>query len=102
MSEFINTIDLLGDDVVLGSLIDGTITEFKDNTLTSIRKYGFNKCLLLKTVVLTNVINTENYVFSECTSLETVDLSSITKTKSMPLWHCFRRKRLQWPIMWNT
>ena len=41
MSEFINTIDVLGDDAVIDSIIDRTITEFKDNTLTTIGQYAF-------------------------------------------------------------
>ena len=36
MGEFINTVDQLGDETVFNSIIEGTITELKDDTITTI------------------------------------------------------------------
>lgn len=41
MSEFQNTIDLLGDEAVTKGLIEGTITEFNDNVITKAGNYAF-------------------------------------------------------------
>ena len=75
MSNFINTIDQLGDDVVLKSLIDRSITEFKDNVLTTnLKSYAFGYCTNLKEVRLPKVTgNVDGYAFSYCTNLETVE-----------------------------
>ena len=54
MSEFINTIDALGDDVVIDSIINKTITEFKDDKVTSVGQYAFYGCTQLSDVDLPN------------------------------------------------
>lgn len=55
MADFINTIDALGDDAVIDSIIDRSITEFKDDTLTTIGQYAFSKCTALTEVNFPNV-----------------------------------------------
>ena len=52
MAEFINTIDVLGDDAVMDSIIERTITEFKDNVIQTIGQYAFYGCTNLVTLVL--------------------------------------------------
>ena len=69
MAEFINTIDVLGDDAVIDSIIDRTITEFKDNTLTIIGGYAFHGCADLADVCLPNVVEIGGESFKGCTSL---------------------------------
>lgn len=83
MAEFINTIDVLGDDAVIDSIIDRTITEFKDNTLTSVGRCAFRNCTTLKTVDLPNVTVfvgnpvQDHSAFFGCTALEVVNLPSL-------------------------
>lgn len=83
MPDFINTIDVLGDDAVIDSIIDRSIPEFKDNTLTSIGRCAFNCCAALKTADLPNVTtftsdqNTDQCGFASCTALEEVNLPSL-------------------------
>ena len=55
MSDFINTIDLLGDEAVIDSLIDKSITEYRDNIITSLGPTAFAGCTLLKTIELPSV-----------------------------------------------
>ena len=75
MAEFINTIDVLGDDAVIDSIINRTIAEFKDNVVTKIGEYAFYNCKTLKTVELPNVGTVSaSYAFQGCTALERVNL----------------------------
>lgn len=76
MSEFINTIDVLGDDVVTDSIITGTITEFKDDALTNLRTGAFAYCTSLVEVDLPNLTRFGSYVFNYCSSLKKVSSSA--------------------------
>lgn len=78
MSEFINTIDLLGDEVVLDSFIDGSITEFKDDVITTINKGTFLNLTKLVNLVIPNVTTIKSDSISSCSSLITLDLPSVT------------------------
>ena len=77
MSDFINTIDALGDDAVSDSLFERTITEFADNTLTFIADHGFRSCELLEIINLPNVTELGSNTFNNCKSLHEVTLPSI-------------------------
>lgn len=76
MAEFINTIDVLGDDAVIDSIIDRTITEFKDDQVMKVGTYAFYKCTALTEVDLPNVTNIGDYAFNGCQSLATVCFSN--------------------------
>ena len=69
MSEFINTVDLVGDEALSDSIIDRSITEISDNHITSIGGSAFRGCRGLTTLILRN---TEKV----CTLLNTSALSS--------------------------
>lgn len=70
MAEFINTIDALGDEVVLNSIIDRSITEFKDDQLTTIGNYAFNGCSSLRVVDLPNMKSSGESAFTNCDIVE--------------------------------
>jgi hypothetical protein len=55
MSEFINTIDVLGDDAVTDALLEGTLTEFKDNVISSLAYCSFSHCKSLHLLDVPNV-----------------------------------------------
>lgn len=76
MSKFINTIDLLGDDAVIDSIIDRSITEFKDNIVSSIGGYAFTYCNELKEVDCPNAETLGPYAFGNCTNLITANLAN--------------------------
>lgn len=78
MAEFINTIDALGDDVVMDSIIDRSITEFKDDRITKIGDHAFHMCNGLTTVDLPNVTGTGYYSFAGCGALVNVNLPLAT------------------------
>jgi hypothetical protein len=88
MNEFINTIDLLGDEVVASRLIDKTITEFKDDILTTFATYAFCECVNLTTVDLPSVINIPERAFDNCTSLATLILPNLLSTGTNAFHKC--------------
>lgn len=55
MADFINTIAVLGDDAVIDSIIEKTITEFKDDTVSTVGFAAFAGCANLAEVCLPNV-----------------------------------------------
>lgn len=66
MAEFINTIDALGDEVVLDSILDRSIIEFKDDQLTKVGDYAFYKCADLTDVDLPEVTSVGTSAFEGC------------------------------------
>ena len=72
MAEFINTIDVLGDDAVMDSIIDRSITEFKDNMITEVGRYAFSNCTSLVLVDLPEVTRIHPYSFPGCNALDTL------------------------------
>lgn len=79
MSEFINTIDVLGDDAVVDGIIQRTITEFKDDQVTEVGAYAFYGCDKLETVELPNVVTLGEYAFSSCRSLFCVNFPNVIR-----------------------
>ena len=84
MADFINTIDLLGDDVVVDSIIKRTITKFDDDKVISIGSCAFYKCLELTEVNCPNIGTIGAWsasvgadAFNGCTALKSVRLPSL-------------------------
>lgn len=73
MADFINTIDLLGDDVVIDSIINRTITEFKDDTIETVGSYAFFQCNALVEVDIPNCKTLSSAAFQYCGSLRKVN-----------------------------
>ena len=78
MADFINTIDVLGDDAVIDSIINRTIPEYKDDTVTKVGQYAFYNCTALETVELPNVGTVEGNTFQNCTALREVVIPKVT------------------------
>lgn len=78
MDDFINTVDVLGDDVVMDSIIDRSITEFKDDALTEIGGNAFRGCAALTTVDLPNAITVGGTAFANCDALTDINLPRLT------------------------
>lgn len=75
MSEFVNTVDIVGDEALATSIIDRTITEISDDRITSIEDYGFYRCSKLTTVDFSAVTAIDSSAFGYCSSLTKVDFS---------------------------
>jgi hypothetical protein len=78
MSDFINTIDVLGDDAVIDGIIQKTIAEFKDDQVTSVGNYAFYGCDNLTSVVLPVATYVNPYAFKGCSSLTELELPNVT------------------------
>ena len=76
MSEFVNTIELLGDDAVADSIINRSITEFKDDKITEIGLQAFGNCVNLKEIDCPKVTKTDMSFF-KCTGLLSVNLPEL-------------------------
>lgn len=70
MAEFINTIDLLGDDAVVDSIIDRTIAEFKDDKITAVGNHAFYECMALADVDVPNVTICGIRAFARCSGIK--------------------------------
>ena len=88
MAEFINTIDLLGDEVVAGAIVDRSITEFNDDVLTSVGNDAFNSCSSLISVSLPNATTINSRSFRSCSSLISVSLPKVTSIDSFAFYYC--------------
>ena len=78
MADFINTIDVIGDDALADSIISRNIIEYKDNIVTSIGGYAFGNCTNLTSVDFPVVTSIDNHVFQYCTNLTTLILRNAT------------------------
>ena len=99
MADFINTIDVIGDDAVTDSFIERTITEFNDNMISKVERFAFAYCTSLTSVNMPNVTSIEYYAFQNCTSLTTVDFSNLTSIASGAFYSCTSLKTV---ILRNT
>lgn len=100
MSEFINTIDVLGDDAVIDSIINRTITEFKDNMVTIVEQYAFYKCTALTDVGVLNATTIKTNSFAYCSSLERVELPQVTAfTGGGQFQDCTALKKVKLPAL---
>ena len=81
MSDFRNSIEELGDEVVLKSLISRNIVEYKDNIIMTIGQNAFSYCYYMTTVDLPNVETMGLSAFSNCAALISIN---IPKLKSVP------------------
>ena len=82
MSEFIKTIDVLGDDAVLDSIINRTITEFKDDVVETVGKHSFRGCAALRTVDIPNAKRVDQEAFNGCTALVQMDCLSVERIET--------------------
>lgn len=88
MAEFINTIDVLGDDAVIDSIIERTITEFKDNSIATVGNSAFHNCTALTELDLPNATNLGDSAFSGCSALTAVDFPAVTSIGSSAFNRC--------------
>lgn len=96
MSDFINTIDALGDDAVMDSLIERSITEFKDDKLTSVPPYAFACCESLTNVEFPNLTTIGTYAFHN-TAIEYFDFTGVTSIGNFAFDSCRNLKSFNIP-----
>ena len=122
MSEFINTIDSLGDELTLGKLIEKSLSEIKDNVITKVKAncfyannglisvnfpnvesvgaQAFRECKNLATAILPNVINIGSQCFQQTKLLE-ADFSYVTDVPTSAFYSCTNLKTVNLPNVTN-
>lgn len=88
MSEFINTIDVLGDDAVIDSIIMKTITEFRDNLVENVGLHAFNGCKALETVDLPKCKTIADCAFYDCSALANIAFPLAIETGDQAFCNC--------------
>jgi hypothetical protein len=97
MTEFQNTIDLLGDDVVMKALLANTLTEFHDDAVTTIRDRAFYNCLKLKSIIAPNATGVGSSAFYNA-GLETADLPNVTTIDDSGFYGCKQLRTINIPL----
>lgn len=97
MADFVNTIDVLGDDAVIDSIINRTITEFNDDKVNTIGYGAFNSCKSLASINLPNVTTTNGLAFTDCYALTEVNLPLLTGIGEQMLRNCKSLKTISLP-----
>lgn len=78
MTAFINTIDVIGDDAVIDSIITKSIEEYRDNRVTTLGMNVFSNCTQLTVVDVPAVVTTRDGAVSGCTKLSEVNFPALT------------------------
>jgi hypothetical protein len=78
MPEFVNTIDVIGDDALTDCIIDRSIIEYNDDAISNIRNFAFSSCSQLTTVNFPTATSIGANAFSSCSQLTTVNLPAAT------------------------
>lgn len=87
MSDFVNTIDLIGDEAVTKALVERTITEFNDDVITTVGNSTFYNCTALTSVDLPNVTSIDFSSFYGC-SFTSVNLPNVTNVGGKAISSC--------------
>lgn len=87
-----------GDNSILKSLIQRTITEFSDPELTAIGGYAFYYCAALVSVHLPAVTTMEGYAFGGCTVLKEVEFPLLKKVTSNSFRGCLALERADFGV----
>ena len=105
MADFINTLEILGDDNVVDSIINRTITEFKDNNVKILGNNAFNGCAALEIVDLpefeSNNVQVER-IFANCSSLKTVNLPKLKYVYTAAFEGCTSLTAIELPATMET
>ena len=99
MSDFVNTVDLIGDDALIDSIIDRSITECADNNITRIGKYAFRNCSALVSVDLPSATRIDSYAFSDCSSLVSINFPLVTNIESDAFFRCSKLTSVDFPLV---
>ena len=77
MSDFINTVSVIGDMALTDSILDESITEIVDEYVTTLKPYAFGGCASLTKAVFKNVTSMGTEVFANCSALTELQLPAL-------------------------
>lgn len=101
MSDFINTVSVIGDDALIDSIIDRSVTEVVDDRVTELRQDAFRPCGLLKRAIFPNVVACGNDAFRGCSALEEIYFPELTKILPSVFFGCSNLKKVTFPKVTN-
>ena len=79
MSDFINTVSVIGDMALTDSILDQSITEIEDEYVTLIGDYAFSGHTALTRAVFKNVITMHEGAFNGCSALSEVQFPKLER-----------------------
>ena len=99
MSDFVNTVDVIGDEALADSIIDRSITEIADNYATQIGRHAFLGCSQLIKVDFPMVLSIDDSAFCNCAKLTTVNFPLVTSIKSYAFEGCRAITTADFPLV---
>ena len=99
MADFINTVDVLGDDALTDSIITRKITEYCDNTVVTIGERAFYKCTALTKLDSPSATSIGESAFEECGALASVNVPSATSIGSSAFNACKKLITVTFPAV---
>ena len=99
MAEFINTIDVVGDEALADSIIERTITEFKDDNVLTVGQGAFCHCTALTTVNLPEATKIDGSSFVGCISLASVSIPKAQTMSGYCFQNCTSLTFLDFPVL---
>jgi len=94
MSDFVNTVDSVGDEALTNSIIDRSITEIRDNCVTRIGDSAFYSCSALTTADFPAATIIENSAFRYCSKLTTANFPAATSIGDYAFQYCSKLNTL--------
>lgn len=82
MSEYVNTVDVIGDEALCTSIINGTVTEIVDDLCQSLGECALRDRSRLLKALFFNVTSIKSYAFADCLVLTDVELPACTRIDS--------------------
>ena len=99
MTDFTNTIDVIGDEALSDSIIERTITEIKDDHVLTVGHGAFYYCTALTTVDLPEATKLDGSSFAECSSLASVSLPKVQTMSGFCFRNCTSLTFLDFPVL---
>jgi hypothetical protein len=97
MDDFVNTIDLLGEEATAAAIIGRTITEFNDNAIIEIGDSAFYNCDKLTRIDLPKVTKLAGSAFRGCKTLTSVSIPNVTDIGGWVFLDCYELSILDSP-----
>ncbi len=86
-------------DTSFKDLVEGTITNVDDNTITNIKEYSFYKCSELVNINIPNATTIGQYAFYECSSLTTINFPNATSIQTYAFYYCSSLITADFPLL---
>lgn len=91
-----------GDTEIEDGIVTRTLTEYRNDRITSVGKYAFNENSAIKSILLPNVTTIGTYAFCNCTALESIELPKLTTCGERSFQGCANLKSINFPLLSNV